>query len=169
MDFTGGAVKSIKKEKLKMKKGSHGSTEFRPTRTVGTECRALPGVSRPLRLGVSVANPALKMKNEALGCGANRKVRQDKARVFAPRGGYPGLAPRTSRLPSTPSHSTLFDPIRGYFPQKNSQFFYGPFSQNIGQLRKKAAKKPVKFAPKTMRFLVAAPLANARPTSSGAG
>ena len=55
-------------------------------------------------------------------------------------------------IASTTFHSSLFDPIRGVFLQKNSQFFYPPFSQNTGQNRQKAPKKPLKFAQKTRDF-----------------
>jgi hypothetical protein len=37
----------------------------------------------------------------------------------------------------------------GFFPQKNSQFFYPFFSLNTGQIGKKWPKKPLKIAQKT--------------------
>jgi len=51
------------------------------------------------------------------------------------------------------NESRLFDPIRGYFHEKNSQFFYRPIYQNTGLILQKRAKKPCKFTPKTMRFM----------------
>ena len=51
MDFTGGAVKSIKKVKVKMKKEE---TESDIQRAAGTECHALP---HPVILPKSVSMP----------------------------------------------------------------------------------------------------------------
>jgi hypothetical protein len=49
--------------------------------------------------------------------------------------------------------SRLFEVIKTYFREKNSQFFYPPILQNTGQIMQKQPIKPCKFTPKTMRFL----------------
>ena len=56
---------------------------------------------------------------------------------------------------------------QGFFPQKNSQFFYPPILQNTGRILKKRAKKPRKFAPKNMQFLNESRKPHFQPGSQG--
>jgi len=42
---------------------------------------------------------------------------------------------------------------QGFFCQKNSQFFYHPISQNVGQIAQKRAKKQCELTPKITQFM----------------
>jgi hypothetical protein len=55
--------------------------------------------------------------------------------------------PGAPRLPSTPFHSTLFDPIQTLFHQKNSQFFTGTFTANHWEFTQKPLKKTRQITP----------------------
>ena len=51
-----------------------------------------------------------------------------------------------------PSHSSLFDPIRGYFHEKIRNFFTRPFCKISGKSGKKPRKNPANLPLKTRCF-----------------
>ena len=66
------------------------------------------------------------------------------------------LNPQLTQLSTffTPSQSSLFDPIRGVFLQKNSQFFSGHFDGKTLENQAKNIKKTAQICPKNTRFLM---------------
>ncbi len=124
-------------------------------------CSIGPGtVSSSVRSGIFCPSRKMSLRTELVFSYAHETTYMPALTDFRLRrslrqGGRPQGPFKIKNLPTNPSEkpSNSIKVNQGFFPQKKSEFFPRPISQNIGQILQKRPKKRCPNALKMMQFL----------------